>query len=186
MPSVPASDTVFAGHMKHTDPAVSFRYVPAAHAVHDPDPFTGLYDPTEQAWHAAPSDPAYPMSQTQSVIASDPSIESVFSGQPTQTVPPVTFMYLPASQTVHADEPVTFLNFPLSQAVQLPPSGPVNPTSQTHASTVSLPAVEFELLGQAMQAVPALMLRVIKSRYSASPIQVTAGSTPSQGTDVPV
>eukprot|EP00961_Rhodomonas_salina_P298139 3937827-Rhodomonas_salina.2 len=58
--SLPSSESVLAGHLAHTDPPVSFRYVPASHPVHAPDPLAPLYTPTPHALlvHAAPSAPS--------------------------------------------------------------------------------------------------------------------------------
>eukprot|EP00961_Rhodomonas_salina_P249271 3369386-Rhodomonas_salina.1 len=79
--SLPKSELVLAGQLRHTDPPVTFRYVPAAQSEHMPDPFTPLYVPSGQAEQAAPSDPSYPTLQMQSVTWSLPTIESVFPGQ---------------------------------------------------------------------------------------------------------
>eukprot|EP00961_Rhodomonas_salina_P278136 3757987-Rhodomonas_salina.1 len=40
MASLQVSESVLAGHVGHTEPAVTFRHVPAAHSVHGPDSFT--------------------------------------------------------------------------------------------------------------------------------------------------
>eukprot|EP00961_Rhodomonas_salina_P127783 1722686-Rhodomonas_salina.1 len=86
MSALPTSEKVLAGHEKHNDPAVAFRYVPAEHAVHDPDPFTALYEPTEQLRHNAPSRPSYPMLQMQPRLSPVFAAESVWFGQLRQVV----------------------------------------------------------------------------------------------------
>eukprot|EP00961_Rhodomonas_salina_P216194 2920359-Rhodomonas_salina.1 len=105
MAFAPAGDTVLgAGQAVHTDPPVSFRYVPASHcahkpgpstplnvptsqAKHDPDPFTLLNEPAVHAEHTAPSGPVYPMLQMQSVMASLRASECAPLGQAEQAAP---------------------------------------------------------------------------------------------------
>eukprot|EP00961_Rhodomonas_salina_P167012 2250532-Rhodomonas_salina.1 len=63
------------GHVKHADPAVTFRYVPASQGSHGAEPLPGLYSPGEHSKHFVPSGPVYPMLQMQSVISSLPKGE---------------------------------------------------------------------------------------------------------------
>lgn len=83
IPSLPNCEWVFAGHCRHTEPPVAFRYVPAAQSEHDPDPFTPLYLPCGHAEHADPSEPSNPTWQVQSVMSPFGSRQFVyFHGDP--------------------------------------------------------------------------------------------------------
>eukprot|EP00961_Rhodomonas_salina_P018421 247640-Rhodomonas_salina.1 len=89
---LPTSELVYAGHDTQPDPAVTFKYVPASHSEHVPDPFSALNLPRGHAEQAIPSMAASnPASQMQSVMAVLPSPETVFAGQLKHTVPPVLF-----------------------------------------------------------------------------------------------
>eukprot|EP00961_Rhodomonas_salina_P257418 3478938-Rhodomonas_salina.5 len=74
---LPMAESVWAGQVTHADPAVTFRYVPASHCAHDPDPAADLNPPAKHALHAAPSVPSYPTLQMQSDRASACAGESV-------------------------------------------------------------------------------------------------------------
>eukprot|EP00961_Rhodomonas_salina_P223403 3020994-Rhodomonas_salina.2 len=89
--TLPSSESLFAGHPSHADPASTSKYVPAAHAQQPADPFTGLYLPRTHAEHATPPapDPSYPISQMQSVVMPLPAGEWVLGGQLRQAEPPV-------------------------------------------------------------------------------------------------
>ena len=57
---LPAPDTACAGHSLHAASEVSpvlVEYLPRAHRVHSPVPFTSLYVPATQASHAPPCGP---------------------------------------------------------------------------------------------------------------------------------
>eukprot|EP00961_Rhodomonas_salina_P298138 3937827-Rhodomonas_salina.1 len=58
MSLLPIKEFVFAGQLKHDDPAVRFRYVLASHAAHVPEPFTPLYIPRAHAEQASPFAPS--------------------------------------------------------------------------------------------------------------------------------
>eukprot|EP00961_Rhodomonas_salina_P100316 1349281-Rhodomonas_salina.1 len=62
--SLSVGESELAEQPTQTEPPVTFRYVPASHAVQLPDPLTALYKPAAQAVHANPCDPWYPMLQT--------------------------------------------------------------------------------------------------------------------------
>eukprot|EP00961_Rhodomonas_salina_P150283 2023855-Rhodomonas_salina.1 len=61
--SLPTSESVSPGHVTHTNPVITFRYLPASQSEHVPDPLTPLYVPTVHAEHADPSTPLHPMLQ---------------------------------------------------------------------------------------------------------------------------
>ena len=88
--SLIAAEDEFAGHCKHTDPAVALRYAPAAQSEQSPVPLKALYLPIAHAVQTMPSDaPSYPISQMQSVMSELPAGESVKVGQLMQTDPPL-------------------------------------------------------------------------------------------------
>jgi hypothetical protein len=55
-----------------------------------------------------------------------------------------------ALPSVQAADPVDTLYLPATHAVQLPPSGPVDPALQVQLVKAALPAGELELVGQAV------------------------------------
>ena len=59
--------------------------------------------------------------------------------------------YLPLAQSVHEPGPTALLCFPAGQATQLPPSGPVYPTSHLQSAKESLAAGDPEAAGQSWQ-----------------------------------
>eukprot|EP00961_Rhodomonas_salina_P075142 1008796-Rhodomonas_salina.1 len=126
--SLPTLEIVLDGHPKQTDPAVTFRYFPASHAVHVPDPFTPLYVPTTHELHSTPSAPANPILQMQSVTLSLPNREFVFTGQLRHAVPAVELKYDPATQ---------------AHSTHAAPSEPSYPISHTQSAIASLPASEL-------------------------------------------
>ena len=72
-----------------------------------------------------------------------------------------------AGQTVQLADPVTLLYVFASQIVQLPPSGPVNPSLQMQVLNAMEPLGDCELAGQAVQlADPVTLLYVFSSQMA--------------------
>ena len=150
MDTAPLSETVLAGHARHTDPPVIFRYVPPSHAWQLPLPFARLNNPAAHAVHAAPSDPSVPTKQIQSVRASLPLGELVLDGHSEQTVPAIMSRYVPAPHAAHAGfDPVFALYSPAGHASHGPPFGPSKPALQKQFVTAVLIVDEEAFPGQA-------------------------------------
>ena len=72
-----------------------------------------------------------------------------------------------AEQAVQLADPVTLLYVFASQIVQLPPSGPVNPSLQMQVLNAMEPLGDCELAGQAVQlADPVTLLYVFSSQMA--------------------
>ena len=72
-----------------------------------------------------------------------------------------------AGQAVQLADPVTLLYVFASQIVQLPPSGPVNPSLQMQVLNAMEPLGDCELAGQAVQlADPVTLLYVFSSQMA--------------------
>ena len=72
-----------------------------------------------------------------------------------------------AEQAVQLADPVTLLYVFASQIVQLPPSGPVNPSLQMQVLNAMEPMGDCELAGQAVQlADPVTLLYVFSSQMA--------------------
>ena len=72
-----------------------------------------------------------------------------------------------AEQAVQLADPVTILYVFASQIVQLPPSGPVNPSLQMQVLNAMEPLGDCELAGQAVQlADPVTLLYVFSSQMA--------------------
>ena len=72
-----------------------------------------------------------------------------------------------AGQAVQLADPVTLLYVFASQIVQLPPSGPVNPSLQMQVLNAMQPLGDCELAGQAVQlADPVTLLYVFSSQMA--------------------
>ena len=72
-----------------------------------------------------------------------------------------------AGQPVQLADPVTLLYVFASQIVQLPPSGPVNPSLQMQVLNAMEPLGDCELAGQAVQlADPVTLLYVFSSQMA--------------------
>ena len=67
---------------------------------------------------------------------------------------------VPAPQSVHVALPVTVLYFPATQAVHATPSGPEYPVLQTQLSMLVLAVEEFVFEGHAEQVEPVVAPRV--------------------------
>eukprot|EP00961_Rhodomonas_salina_P177798 2397792-Rhodomonas_salina.1 len=156
MVSLPVSENVVAGHVRHTKPAVAFRNVPAACAVRDPNPCTFLYEPTEQPLHAVPSEPSYPMLEMQSEIASDPDSESVNVGQVMQADLAVASRYVPTVHIKQLPAPFTSVSNPIKHQLRAAPSEPLFPTLQMQAVIASLPTSETVSPGHVTHNDPAV------------------------------
>lgn len=159
MPSLPNSEKEFPGQCRHADPSVTFRYDPAPHSEHIPDPFTPLYFPTGQAEQAAPPDPSYPIVQIQSESSSLPRSEVVLAGHETHVELSVSIRYVPSSHRVHDPDPFVGLYDPAVHAVHLLPPDPSNPTLQMQSVMSSLPNSEFVFAGQIRHADPSVTFR---------------------------
>ncbi len=89
----------------------------------------------------------------QLVKAALPAGEVEFDGQAMHVElaeDPPAVEYVPASQSEHAADPVDVLYFPATHAAHGPPFGPVDPVLQVQFVKAALPAVELELVGQAV------------------------------------
>ena len=97
--------------------------------------------------HDPPLDPDEPALQVHTAKAELPAGESEYVGQVEHVasdVAPIAAEYLPDPQLRHEAAPVTALYLPATHCVHVPPSGPVEPTSQVHAVKAELPAGELE------------------------------------------
>lgn len=99
------------------------EYLPARQSVHAPAPVSGLYLPATQAVHGLPVKPAL---HWHCELLELPAGEFVFDRHATHTLltAPIIVEYLPSRQSVHAREPVSDLYFPAAQAVHALPVKP--------------------------------------------------------------
>ncbi len=90
-------------------------------------PVVALYLPATHAEHGPPFGPVEPVAQTQSSSVSLPAGEDCPAGHAVQVsaVAAIVVEYLPSVQSVHEPEPVTDLYFPATQAVHALPVYPV-------------------------------------------------------------
>jgi len=122
---------------------------PGPQAVHSAGPGSALYLPAAHFVHVPPSSPEDPALQVHAV-STEPSGESESIGHATHVdspAAPTALEYVPAPQLLHVDAPMTFVYFPAPHSVQVPPSGPKEPTLQLQAVFEALPRGEFEFVG---------------------------------------
>eukprot|EP00961_Rhodomonas_salina_P223292 3019599-Rhodomonas_salina.1 len=139
MESFPTSEAVSPGHVTHTDPAVTFRYLPASQSEHVPDPFAPLYVLTVHAEHADPSTASYRMLQMKPAMAALPVSENVLARHVRHTKPAVTFRHVPAAHSVLDPGPFTSLYEPTKHPLHATPSEPSYPMLEMQSEIASDP-----------------------------------------------
>jgi hypothetical protein len=129
-----------SGQLRQTEAPSVIEYLPAPQSVHASEPVTCLCFPAEQAVHALP---VYPVLHRHAV-RSDMEVETPGHAKHTDSnlAASVTENF-PSPQSVHAPEPVTCLYFPAEQAVH---ALPVYPALHWHAVRFD---VEVETPGHA-------------------------------------
>jgi hypothetical protein len=122
------------GQLMHVVSAVAptaVEYLLSAHSVHAAAPMTALNFPAKHATHVPPFGPVDPMLQRQLPITVFPApVVPELDGQLwhlVSAIAPISAEYLLTAQSVHGASPVTPLYFPATQAIHAPPFGPVYP-----------------------------------------------------------
>ena len=177
--------------------AKSSEYEPVKHCVHDalPTAFVNLYVPATQALHDTPSGPVKPEMHLQSVCKLLPRGDVELPWHEVQELSSVladVVEYFPNPHCVQTTFPVTFLYVPATHSVH---DAPPNPRSHEQFSGAVLPALELKFsphdiqVDSAICAVPAEYLPVPHEVHETFPdkilnvpagqaVQVSLPSTP--------
>jgi hypothetical protein len=139
------------------------EYFPAVQAIHvlaEAAPTVGEYLPTSHAVQVPPLLPWYPALHWHALKEVEDAGDVDCVGQAAHAPAEVAATceeYVPAMHVLHADAPSESLYLPAGQLEQVPPFGPVKPCLQRQACTDTLPDTALESLGQAVQAVRAVL-----------------------------
>ena len=149
-----AAENVLSGHGEQevdATAATSVEYVDALHDVHATEPVADFHLPAAQGVHAVPSAPVYPARQVHDVSIALFDAAHEFVGHAEQNVAAVANVYVFISQCVHTALPVTFLYVPAAQGVHAVPSAPVYPARHVQDASTVLLAAEKVLFGHTAQ-----------------------------------